>query len=109
MRVLRAVPNVPSKDLSRSRRFCGGTLGYRGVMDLGWTLTFASPTDPATQIISRDPSGLHPNVSIEVDDVDAAHAEMRRQNFEVVYPPGTRPGTFGASSCATRTARWSTS
>lgn len=93
MRVLRTVPNVPSHDLAGSRRFYGDTLGYRVVMDLGWIVTFASPTHPASQIsvISRDPSGLHPNVSVEVDDVDAAHAEMRRQGFEVVYSPRDEP------------------
>ncbi|WP_019584921.1 VOC family protein [Deinococcus apachensis] len=93
MRVLRTVPNVPSRDLSQSRRFYGETLGYCVVMDLGWIVTFASPTDPAAQVsvISREPSGLHPNVSVEVDDVDAAHAEMRRQGVEVVYPLRDEP------------------
>jgi hypothetical protein len=46
-------------------------------MDLGWIVTFVSPSNPTAQIsVMRDdnPSTLLPNVSIEVADVDEVHA-----------------------------------
>lgn len=93
MRVLRNVPNISSQDPAHSRRFYQGALGYDLIMDLDWIVTFASPDHPAAQVsvITRDPSGMHPALSIEVDDVDAAHTEMQQQGFEVVYPLQDEP------------------
>lgn len=93
MRVLRTVPNVPSPDLEASRRFYRDTLGYAVVMDLDWIVTFAAPGQPGNQLsaLLRDPSGHHPAVSIEVDDLDTAYAEIQAKGFEVVYPLTDEP------------------
>ncbi len=93
MSILRTVPNLKSSDLEKSRRFYHETLGYEIVMDLGWIVTFASLTHPHAQlsVITQDPSGYHPVVSIEVDDADATHAELLQQGYEVVYPLRDEP------------------
>lgn len=90
---LRTVPNLFVQDLAESRRFYQDTLGYAVVMDLGWIVTFASPDHPGSQlsVLTRDPSGHRPALSVEVDDVAAAYAQVRAQGFEVVYPLQDEP------------------
>jgi catechol 2,3-dioxygenase-like lactoylglutathione lyase family enzyme len=93
MLILRTVRNLKSSDLEKSRRFYHDTLGYEIVMDLDWIVTFASPKHPGAQlsVITYDPSGQHPDLSIEVDDADAAHGELLRQGYDVVYPLRNEP------------------
>jgi catechol 2,3-dioxygenase-like lactoylglutathione lyase family enzyme len=88
MQILRTVPNLRSSDLEKSRRFYRDTLGYQVVMELDWIVTFASSINPQAQlsVITKDPSGYHPVLSIEVDDADAAHTELLLQGFDMVYP-----------------------
>jgi predicted enzyme related to lactoylglutathione lyase len=93
VQILRTVPNLKSSDLEQSRRFYHDTLGFEIVMDLEWIVTFASSAQPSSQVsvITQDPSGLHPALSIEVDDADAAHAKLLQQGYEVVYPLRNEP------------------
>src|SRR2546428_3259916 len=76
MPIRRVVPNVKSDKFEESRSFYGDFLGFNVGMDLGWIITFVSPTNQTAQIsiLRSDQSGIHPNVSIEVADVDAVHA-----------------------------------
>jgi uncharacterized glyoxalase superfamily protein PhnB len=63
-------------------------------MDLGWIVTFVSPSNPTAQIsIMRDdnPSTLLPNVSIEVADVDEVHARAIERGLQIVYPLTDEP------------------
>lgn len=62
-------------------------------MDMDWIVTFVSPDNPTSQVsvISSDPSGLHPDLTLEVDDVDGAHTRAVAQNVEVVYPLTDEP------------------
>ena len=58
-------------------------------MDMGWVVTFASPSNPTAQVtvISPEPAGaVHPQITIEVDDVDHVHARAVARNLEIVYP-----------------------
>lgn len=58
------------------------------VMDLGWIVTFAAPDNPTAQIIvmrGDESAPVQPDVSIEVDDVDGAHAAALRRGCEIVY------------------------
>jgi len=69
-------------------------LGLEVVMDQGWILTFAAPDNPTAQlsVMQQDASAsVHPDASIEVDDVDAAHAEARRLGYEIVHPLTDEP------------------
>jgi uncharacterized glyoxalase superfamily protein PhnB len=56
-------------------------------MDLDWVVTVASEANPSAQVTivgSDDPAA--PGISVEVSDVDAAHARVVEEGFEIVYP-----------------------
>lgn len=94
MRVRRVVPNLQAQEPDDSRAFYVQVLGFEVAMDQGWIVTFASPSNPAAQIsvMTQDASApVHPDVSIEVDDVDAAHAAAERLGFEIVHPLTNEP------------------
>jgi uncharacterized glyoxalase superfamily protein PhnB len=64
-------------------------LGFTVAMDMGWVVTFASPANPTAQItlLRGDASSRTvPQVTIEVADVDAIHAEAVQRGAEIVYP-----------------------
>jgi catechol 2,3-dioxygenase-like lactoylglutathione lyase family enzyme len=94
MSVRRIVPNLHAEDPGASRAFYTEVLGLEVAMDLGWIVTFAVPGNSATQIsvMGADASApVHPDVSIEVDDVDAAHEQARRLGYEIVHPLTDEP------------------
>ncbi|MER6398776.1 VOC family protein [Kitasatospora sp. NPDC001603] len=88
MTVRRVVPNIRSEAAEESRQFYG-LLGFEEVMNHGWIMTLASPASPAAQIsvMTEDRTApVTPDMSVEVDDVDAAYALMRQSGAEIVYP-----------------------
>ncbi|WP_369382167.1 VOC family protein [Streptomyces sp. cg36] len=88
MTVRRVVPNITSEAMRESREFYG-LLGFEEVMDHGWIMTLASPTAPGAQvsIMTADQTApVAPDLSIEVDDVDAAYALVRAGGAEIVHP-----------------------
>ncbi|MFF8926851.1 VOC family protein [Streptomyces longwoodensis] len=88
MVVRRVVPNIPSGAAQESRAFYG-LLGFEQVMDLGWITTLASPSQPAAQVslMAYDKTApVVPDLSVEVDDVDAAYAAVRGAGAEIVHP-----------------------
>lgn len=94
MRVLRVVPDFPSPDPAASGVFYAEVLGLEVAMDLGWIVTYAAPGDPQAQIslMREDASApVQPDVSIEVDDVDGAHAAAQRLGCEIVHPLTDEP------------------
>lgn len=94
MTIRRIVPDIKSKRLDDSRAFYVDFLGLKVGMDLGWIVTFVSPSNPTAQInVMRDdnPSTLLPNVSIEVADVDEVHARAIESDFQIVYPLTDEP------------------
>lgn len=75
MRVRRVVPDLAADDPSAGREFYADVLGFDVAMDHGWIVTYAAPGNPTAQIsvMRQDASApVRPDVSIEVDDVDAA-------------------------------------
>jgi catechol 2,3-dioxygenase-like lactoylglutathione lyase family enzyme len=88
MSVRRVVPNLQSTALPRSAEFYG-VLGFEEVMNHGWIVTLASTENPTAQLslISEDRTApVAPDLSIEVEDVDAAYAAMRERGAEIVHP-----------------------
>ncbi|MEV8454641.1 VOC family protein [Streptomyces sp. NPDC052095] len=88
MTVRRVVPNIRSEAVRESRDFYG-LLGFEEVMNHGWIMTLASPSNPAAQIsvMTADLTApVTPDLSVEVDDVDAAYAVVRESGAEIVHP-----------------------
>jgi catechol 2,3-dioxygenase-like lactoylglutathione lyase family enzyme len=85
--ISRAVPNIRSERPAETRDFFVDVLGFEVAMDMGWVVTVASPTNPSAQvtIVGNDDMAA-PGISVEVADVDAAHAKAVEQGFEIVYP-----------------------
>ena len=93
-RVRRIVPDLHGHDPQAGAQFYAEVLGLEKVMDHGWITTFGAPDNPAAQIsiISRDATApVNPDVSVEVDDVDAAHAAAKRLGCEIVHPLTQEP------------------
>ncbi|MEV0847537.1 VOC family protein [Streptomyces sp. NPDC049954] len=88
MSVRRIVPVLPSSSLPQSRAFYE-LLGLEQVMDHGWIATFAEPERPSVQLsaMTQDRTApVSPDVSIEVDDVEAAYETMRESGAEILVP-----------------------
>ncbi|MGW1073136.1 VOC family protein [Streptomyces sp. NPDC002537] len=88
MAVRRVVPDVRSDALEESREFYG-LLGFEEAMNLGWIMTLVSPSNPTAQVsfLSRDMTApVVPDMSVEVDDVDAVYEAMRGSGADIVYP-----------------------
>lgn len=94
MNTKRIVPDVTSERMDESRKFYGEFLGLELAMDMGWILTFVSPTNPTAQLTVMQASTStvpNPNVSIEVEDVDAVHAKAAELGLPIVYPLTDEP------------------
>lgn len=94
MSVRRIVPDFQSADVRASAEFYSGLLGLEQVMDHGWIVTLADPDDPARQlsVASHDESApVVPEVSIEVDDVDATYRLAQQMGAEIVHPLTDEP------------------
>jgi catechol 2,3-dioxygenase-like lactoylglutathione lyase family enzyme len=91
--VRRIVPNLRAEEPVASRRFYEHVLGLELAMDMGWIATFVSPTNPTAQVnLSRTSTeGDSPDVTIEVDDVDATYARAVEAGFEIVRPLADEP------------------
>lgn len=94
VQVRRIVPDLPAEHPGASADFYREVLGLERAMDQGWIATFVAPGNPAAQIslMSEDATApVRPDVSIEVDDVDAAHAAAERLGCEIVHPLSDEP------------------
>ncbi|AJT63140.2 hypothetical protein T261_1454 [Streptomyces lydicus] len=88
MAVRRVMPILQSDAVQENRDFYG-LLGFEEVMNLGWIMTLAAPSTPAAQVsfMSSDKTApVTPDLSVEVDDVDATYAVVRDSGAEIVHP-----------------------
>lgn len=92
------MPVLLTEDPEGARRFYEGFLGFRVAMEEDGLLMFSSPSVPTTQVIvawpsatALDPSVREVDVSLEVEDVDAAYAEAQTRGLEIVYPLADEP------------------
>ncbi|MFE6623229.1 VOC family protein [Streptomyces sp. NPDC008086] len=89
MTVRRIVPNhqvTSAQQLETSRDFYA-LLGFEQVMDMGWVTTMASPTNPTAQIsffTEERTAPVVPDLSVEVEDVDAVYAQVVASGAEIV-------------------------
>ena len=94
MQIRRAVPDLTTDDPAAAAAFYTEVLGFQVAMDLGWAITCVAPGSPQVQLtlLRRDASApVDPNLSVEVDDVDEAHAAALRAGAEIVHPLTDEP------------------
>ncbi|MDT9701542.1 VOC family protein [Streptomyces sp. P17] len=89
MTIRRIVPNIqvePGSELRANSDFYG-LLGFEEVMNLGWVMTMASPANPTAQLgflTEERTAPVVPDLSVEVEDVDAVYARVRAAGAEIV-------------------------
>ncbi len=98
MTIRRCVPNLVSGDLGASRGFYAGLLGFEVAMDEDDLTMYRSPSNPTAQVTvgtdaesAWDPEVHRPRLSVEVEDVDAVHAEAVRRGLRIVHPLTDEP------------------
>lgn len=94
MKVKRFVANVAAPDVAAARAFYQDVLGLHALMDQGWITTYGTPELGGVQIsfASEGGSGTPvPDLSIEVDDLDAAIERVTRAAIPIVYGPVDEP------------------
>jgi len=94
MKVKRIVCNIDTPDVAEARRFYHDLLGLELMMDLGWIATYGSGErmDVQISVASQGGSGTRtPDISIEVDDIDAALARVRGARLPIEYGPAEEP------------------
>jgi catechol 2,3-dioxygenase-like lactoylglutathione lyase family enzyme len=94
MKVRRIVANIRAEDISAAGRFYGDLLGLDVLMDHGWITTYGSREQMTVQISVATQGGSDtpvPDLSIEVDDVDAALERMREAGIAIEYGPADEP------------------
>jgi catechol 2,3-dioxygenase-like lactoylglutathione lyase family enzyme len=92
MAVKRIVTNIATDRIQDAQAFYGDLLGLRLVMDLGWIVTFAADhaAVPQVSIATEGGAGMPvPDLSIEVDDVDAIYARAAVAGLAIEYGPVT--------------------
>ena len=94
MKVKRIVANIATQDVARAKRFYQDVLGLDLLMDHGWIQTYGSQAEMSVliSVASEGGSGTPvPDLSIEVDDVDAAFDRMKGAGFPIEYGPVDEP------------------
>lgn len=94
MKVKRIVANIATEDVAAARRFYQDILGLDLLMDHGWLATYGSAQKMSVQVsvASEGGSGTPvPDLSIEVDDLDAALERMKRAGIKIEYGPADEP------------------
>ena len=94
MTVRRIVANIGTPDAAAARRFYQDVLGLDILMDQGWIVTYGSDERMQVQVsfMAQGGSGTPvPDLSIEVDDVDAALQAMKAAGFAIEYGPADEP------------------
>jgi catechol 2,3-dioxygenase-like lactoylglutathione lyase family enzyme len=88
MAVRRIKPNIRSNDFEASRRFYNNVIGPEGGDGLDWILFFGTDRrEVQLSVMTLDiKAHVHPDVTIEVGDVDAVHARATAAGAEIVYP-----------------------
>lgn len=95
MTVRRIVANVAAGDPAASKAFYRDLFGLEVAMDFGWIVTFTASgreMTPQLSVMSEGGSATPvPDLSIEVEDVDALHRHAVERGHEIVYGPADEP------------------
>lgn len=94
MAVKRIVANVAVNDPAAAKSFYQDILGLDVLMDMGWIATYGSSQSMSVQIsfMTQGGSGAPvPDLSIEVDDLDATLARVKNAKLPIEYGPAREP------------------
>ena len=94
LKIRRIVPNVATSAVEKAHAFYHDVLGLKLIMDLGWIRTYGSDSKMTVQIsfLSEGGSGTPvPDLSIEVDNIEAALKRVRKARIPVEYGPKSEP------------------
>lgn len=94
VKVRRIVANIDTQDIAAAKPFYQDVLGLDLKMDMGWIATYGSQETMSVQVsfMAEGGSGTPvPDISIEIDDVDAALESMRTAGFAIEYGPADEP------------------
>ncbi|MGX7875840.1 VOC family protein [Mesorhizobium sp. ORM6] len=94
MKVRRIVANIETRDAAAAKRFYHDVLGLDVLMDQGWIATYGSEEQMQVQVSFMEQGGSGtpvPDLSIEVDDVEAALEGMKAAGFAIEYGPADEP------------------
>ncbi|MCR2805812.1 VOC family protein [Paenibacillus soyae] len=94
MKVKRIVANINTKDIAAAKCFYQDVLGLDLMMDHGWIRTYGLDEEMSIQISFASQGGSEtptPDLSIEVDDLDATLESMKRSGFPIEYGPIDEP------------------
>lgn len=94
MTVKKIVANIAVKGTAETVAFYRDLLDLDVVMDMGWIATLAATSNSATQISIATEGGSGtavPDLSIEVDNVDAVHARAQDMGLTFIYPLTNEP------------------
>ncbi|WP_339205236.1 VOC family protein [Paenibacillus sp. FSL K6-3182] len=94
MRVKRIVTNIEAQDITAAKRFYEDVLGLELWMDHGWIRTYGSSEEMSIQISFATQGGSDtpvPDMSIEVDDIQAAFDGMKKSGFSIEYGIAVEP------------------
>ncbi|QPC95019.1 VOC family protein [Mesorhizobium sp. INR15] len=94
MKVRRIIANIGTQDIAAAKRFYQDVLGLDLLMDHGWIATYGSAQSMDVQISFANQGGSGtpvPDLSIEVDDVEAALEGMKAAGFAIEYGPADEP------------------
>ena len=88
MTVLRIVPNIAADAPGEVQKFYADLFGLGVLMDFGWIVTLGSKESASAQVslMSEGGSGTPvPDISIEVDDVDAVYKRAQELGCDITY------------------------
>jgi catechol 2,3-dioxygenase-like lactoylglutathione lyase family enzyme len=94
MKVKRIVSNVEASNPDAAKTFYEAIFGLTLVMDHGWIRTYSSGEEMQVQISIATEGGSGtpvPDLSIEVDDLDAALSRIEAENIHIEYGPASEP------------------
>jgi len=87
MRIERVAPILTVDDLATAIREHTSVLGMRVVMNMDWIAFLANDTGLQIGLITADATApVNPDISVFVDDVEAAHDAALESGVEIVHP-----------------------
>lgn len=94
MKINRITSNIKTSRVDRADAFYRDILGLELVMDHGWIRTYGTSSKMSAQVsfASEGGSGTAvPDLSIEVDDIEAALARVKKAHIPIEYGPESEP------------------